>query len=137
LRGVTNFAHKADWLVRIAQQVKTNRGIPMDMERLTELPGIGRKSANVIMREAGRPAEGIVVDLHTVRVANRLGVVKEEDPGKIEEKLMKVLPRDEWDAGMAMSFLGREICRPKPLCEVCLMRKVCAFYQKVVKKENY
>lgn len=137
LRGVTNFAHKADWLVRIAQQVKTNRGIPMDMEQLTELPGIGRKSANVIMREAGRPAEGIVVDLHTVRVANRLGVVKEEDPGKIEEKLMKVLPRDEWDVGMAMSFLGREICRPKPLCEVCLMRKVCAYYQKVVKKENY
>src|SRR3954471_23751370 len=48
LKGVTNFAHKADWLVRIAQQVKTNRGIPMDMEQLTELPGIGRKSANVI-----------------------------------------------------------------------------------------
>ena len=50
LRGVTNFAHKADWLVRIAQQVKTNRGIPMEMEQLTELPGIGRKSARMAQR---------------------------------------------------------------------------------------
>lgn len=134
LKGVTNFAHKADWLVRIAQQVKSNRGIPMDMEGLTELPGIGRKSANVILRGAGRPPEGVMVDIHTIRVVGRLGITKEEDPGKIEEKLMKVLPREEWDAGMAMSFLGREICRPKPLCDICLMKDVCAYYQKVVKK---
>jgi len=72
-----------------------------------------------------------VVDLHTVRVATRLGITKEKDPQKIEEKLMKVLPRQEWDAGMAMSFLGREICRPKPLCEICVMRKECAYYKKI------
>ena len=135
LKGVINFGHKAQWLVKIAQQLKSNRGIPMNMEGLTALPGIGRKSANVILREAGRPPEGIVVDLHTVRVAGRLGITKEEDPSKIEERLMKVLPRQEWDAGMAMSFLGREICRPKPLCEICLMRKVCAYYNKKVKPE--
>lgn len=133
LKGVINFAHKAQWLVKIAQQLKNNSAIPLDMERLTALPGIGRKSANVILREAGRPAEGVVVDLHTVRVVTRLGITKEEDPQKIEEKLMKILPRQEWDAGMAMSFLGREICRPKPLCEICLMRKVCAYYQKMKK----
>ena len=131
LKGVTNFAHKAQWLVEIAQQLKTNNAIPMDMEGLTELPGIGRKSANVILREAGRPAEGVVVDLHTVRVATRLGITKEEDPSKIEERLMKVLPRQEWDAGMAMSFLGREICRPKPMCEICVMRNECAYYKKI------
>jgi endonuclease-3 len=131
LRGVTNFAHKAQWLVETAQQLKTNDAIPLDMEGLTALPGIGRKSANVILREAGRPAEGVVVDLHTVRVATRLGITKEEDPSKIEERLMKVLPRQEWDAGMAMSFLGREICRPKPMCEICVMRNECAYYKKI------
>jgi len=131
LRGVTNFAHKAQWLVDIARQLKVDGNIPLDLEGLTALPGIGRKSANVILREAGRPAEGLVVDLHTVRVATRLGITKEKDPQKIEEKLMKVLPRQEWDAGMAMSFLGREICRPKPLCEICVMRKECAYYKKI------
>jgi len=133
LKGVTNFAHKAQWLVKIAQQLRSNSAIPMDMENLTALPGIGRKSANVILREAGRPAEGIMVDLHTVRVATRLGITKEEDPSKIEEKLMAKLPRQDWDAGMAMSFLGREICRPKPLCGECLMNGVCAYYKKVKK----
>jgi endonuclease-3 len=130
LKGVINFSHKSQWLIKIAQQLKTNKAIPLDIDGLTALPGIGRKSANVIMREAGRPAQGIVVDLHTVRVATRLGITKEKDPGKIEEKMMKLLPQKEWDAGMAMSFLGREICRPKPLCEICVMRNDCAYFKK-------
>jgi endonuclease-3 len=133
LKGVTNFAHKSQWLVKMAQEIKENSRIPMDMENLTALPGIGRKSANVILRESGRPAEGIMVDLHTVRVAGRLGIVKETDPNKIEEGLMKILPRQQWDAGMAMSFLGREICRPKPLCEICPMKNVCEYYRKLLK----
>jgi len=129
-KGVRNFAHKADWLVRIAREVKTDSGIPLTMEGLTALPGIGRKSASVILREAGRPAEGVIVDLHVVRVAQRLGIVRVADPKKIEERLMKLLPEKEWEAGMAMSFLGREICRPKPECPLCLMKKVCAYYKK-------
>jgi endonuclease III len=133
LAGVRNFAHKATWLVNIAQKVKTDKGIPNTLQELVELPGIGRKSANVILREMGRPPEGVIVDIHVVRVAPRLGIVKEEDPKKIEEKLMKILPTDEWDAGMALSFLGREICLPKPQCEVCLMNKVCAYYARLVK----
>jgi endonuclease-3 len=136
LKGVTNFAHKAQWLVDIARQVKDDRHVPMNMEGLTALPGIGRKSANVIMREAGRPAEGIVVDLHTVRVAERLGITREKDPQKIEEQMMKKLPRQEWDAGMAMSFLGREICRPTPLCEICLMKEECAYYNKKIRPKT-
>lgn len=131
LKGVTNFAHKSQWLVEIAKQLKVDSAIPLNMDGLTALPGIGRKSANVILREAGRPAEGVVVDLHTVRVATRLGITKETDPTKIEEKLMKILPQQEWDAGMDMSFLGREICRPKPLCDICLMNKDCTYYQKM------
>jgi endonuclease III len=131
--GIRNFANKANWLVGIAQKIGTDKAIPLSQEALTELPGIGRKSANVILREAGMPPEGIIVDLHVVRVAPRLGIVKEEDPKKIEQALMKILPKNEWDAGMAMSFLGREICRPKPECERCLMNTVCDYYNKSVK----
>jgi endonuclease-3 len=130
---VRNFGHKAEWLIAIARQVKKDSDIPLTLEGLTALPGIGRKSANVILREAGRPAEGIIVDLHVVRVAQRLGIVDEGDPSKIEKHLMEILPKRQWGAGMAMSFLGREICHPKPDCPKCLMRKVCAYYKKNVK----
>jgi|GEM_PF-866552 len=130
-KGIRNFAHKAKWLTDIARLVGSDDKIPLTMEELVELPGIGRKSASVILRGAGKPPEGIIVDIHVVRVAPRLGITNEEDPKKIEEQMMKVLPRDEWDAGMAMSFLGREICRPKPLCEECLMNGVCAFFARV------
>ena len=130
---VRNFANKAKWLVEIAGNIKDDKKIPLSQEGLTELKGIGRKSANVILREAGQPAEGVMVDLHVVRVAPRLGIATGTDGNKIEKQLMEVLPQKQWDAGMAMSFLGREICRPKPKCEVCLMNTVCAFYNTVMK----
>jgi endonuclease III len=130
---VRNFGNKAKWLVAMAQKIKKDSNIPRDLDALTELPGIGRKSANVILRESGAPAEGIMIDLHTLRVAPRLGIAKETDPKKMEKQLMDILPQKEWDAGMAMSFLGREICRPKPECEICLMKKVCAYYKKINK----
>jgi len=136
LKGVTNFAHKAQWLVQAAGEIRRDKDIPLNMEGLTALPGIGRKSANVIMREAGGMPEGIVVDVQSIRVHTRLGITKEKDPGKIEEGLMGLLPVEEWDAGMAMSFLGREICRPKPLCDLCPMREVCLYYRKVVSKQK-
>ncbi|HKZ65742.1 MAG TPA: endonuclease III [Chitinophagaceae bacterium] len=127
--AVRNFANKTNWLIEIAQKIKSDKDIPLTLEELTELKGIGRKSANVILREAGRPAEGIIVDLHVVRVAPRLGIVSGTDPKKIEKQMMEILPQKEWDAGMAMSFHGREICRPQPKCEICLMNTVCAFYK--------
>lgn len=134
IKKIRNHRHKANWLVQIAQNIKADNNIPKNLESLIELPGIGRKSANVILRESGLPAEGIMVDLHTVRVAPRLGIVDTADPKKIEQQLMEVLPQKYWDAGMAMSFHGREICRPKPLCEVCFMRPVCEYYKKVSSK---
>lgn len=134
IKKIRNHRHKANWLVQIAQNLKADNNIPKNLESLIELPGIGRKSANVILRESGLPAEGIMVDLHTVRVAPRLGIVDTADPKKIEQQLMEVLPQKYWDAGMAMSFHGREICRPKPLCEVCFMRPVCEYYKKVSSK---
>lgn len=123
-----NFGHKAAWLVAIAKQLGTDEHIPLTMDELTALPGIGRKSASVILREAGKAPEGLIVDIHVIRVAPRLGIARDPDPKKMEQQLMKKLPRDEWDAGMAMSFLGREICRPEPECQRCLMNAVCAYY---------
>jgi endonuclease-3 len=128
---VRNFRHKAEWLVDLAKTIKKDSNIPMDMEALVVLPGIGRKSANVIKRGANAKQEGVIVDLHTVRVATRLGIVNTTTPEKIEKQLMEVLPQKQWDAGMAMSFLGREICRPKPECPICLMKGVCAYYNRL------
>jgi endonuclease-3 len=128
LSKVRNFAHKATWLVKMAKELKDDKNIPLDMDSLVELPGIGRKSANVIRRGSKAPPQGIIVDLHTVRVANRLGIVNTTTPDKIEKQLMELLPDKEWDAGMCMSFLGREICTPEPQCPICLMKKVCAYY---------
>lgn len=133
INGVRNSDKKAQWLLTIAQSIKADKNIPYTLDELTALPGIGRKSANVILRESGKEPEGVMVDLHTVRVAPRLGIATGTDPKKIEKQIMDVLPKNEWDAGMAMSFLGREICRPTPKCEECLMNKVCKYYNEVVK----
>ena len=125
---VRNFGNKTKWLIEMGKTIKEDKNIPLTHDGLTALKGIGSKSANVILREAGKPAEGIIVDLHVVRVAPRLGIASGTDPKKIEKQLIEILPQKDWDAGMAMSFLGREICRPQPKCEICLMNKVCAYY---------
>jgi endonuclease-3 len=125
---VRNAANKAGWLTAMAATLKEDKNIPLTQEGLTALKGIGRKSANVILRESGKPPEGLIVDLHVVRVAPRLGIAKGTDANKIEKQLMEVLPQKNWGAGMAMSFLGREVCRPQPKCELCLMNKVCAWF---------
>lgn len=122
--------NKIAWLQEIAETVKDDANIPKTMKELTALKGIGRKSANVIMREAGVPAEGIMVDLHVVRVAPRLGIVTEKkDANKIEKQLMEQLPREMWgEIGMAMSHLGREICRPtNPKHSQCVVSSVCDY----------
>jgi endonuclease-3 len=134
ISDVRNFASKAKWLSEIGKAVKNDKNIELKLDQLIALPGIGRKSANVILRESGKPAEGVIVDLHVVRVAPRLGIASGTDPKKIEKQIMDILPQKQWDAGMAMSFLGREICRPKnPKCEICVMNKVCKYYKSLVK----
>ncbi|HXH19258.1 MAG TPA: endonuclease III [Chitinophagales bacterium] len=127
---------KGEWLIQIARQLKTDDNIPQTMEALTQLPGIGRKSANVIMREMGVKPEGVIVDLHVVRVAPRLGIAEGTDPKKIEQQIMEKIPQKDWgEAGMAISFLGREICRPSnPKHEVCIMNEVCKYYNELKKK---
>lgn len=131
---VRNHSTKAQWLLEIAKTIQNDKDIPLTMEGLTALKGIGRKSANVILRETNQPAEGIIADLHVIRVAPRIGIIKEyKDGNKVEKELMQVLPKKIWsDIGMAISFLGREICRPKPKCEECLLTDICLYYNTVV-----
>ncbi|MCC9065316.1 endonuclease III domain-containing protein [Flavobacterium piscisymbiosum] len=130
INKVRNYPTKAGWLLEIAQTIKNDEDIPTTMQGLTALKGIGRKSANVILRETGKPAEGIIADLHVIRVAPRIGIIKEsKDGNKVEKDLMQVLPKSIWsEIGMAISFLGREICRPKPKCEECLLADICHYY---------
>lgn len=136
ISDVRNFGNKAKWLLEIAQIVKKDENIPLTMDGLVALKGIGRKSANVIMREAKVPAEGIIADLHVIRVAPRIGLIAETKDGiKAEKQLIQVLPKEIWgEIGMAISFLGREICRPKPKCEECPINEICNYYKTVFKK---
>ena len=138
ISNVRNFGNKAKWLLEIAQIVKKDENIPLTMDDLVALKGIGRKSANVIMREAKVPADGIIADLHVIRVAPRIGLITETNDGiKAEKQLMQVLPKEIWgEIGMAISFLGREICRPQPKCEECPINEVCNYYNTVFKKDS-
>ncbi len=129
INSVRNFGNKTNWLLELACTVKEDANIPLTMEGLTALKGIGRKSANVIMREMGKKPEGVIVDLHVVRVAPRLGIATGTDPKKIEKQIMETVPQKYWGVGMDISFLGREICRPtNPKCTECPMKNVCVFY---------
>lgn len=130
INKVRNYPTKAQWLLEIAKTIKNDEDIPLTMQGLIVLKGVGRKSANVILRETNKPAEGIIADLHVIRVAPRIGIIKEsKDGNKIEKDLMQVLPKNIWsEIGMAISFLGRETCRPKPKCEECLIADSCNYY---------
>lgn len=132
---VRNFNTKSSWLIEIAQTLKKDDNIPTNLPELTALKGIGRKSANVIMREMKVPAEGIIADLHVIRVAPRIGLVTESNDGnKIEKQLMQVLPKSIWgEIGMAISFLGRETCRPtNPKCNNCPIQNDCLYPLKTI-----
>ncbi|MBI1807821.1 MAG: endonuclease III [Ignavibacteria bacterium] len=128
---VTNYVNKAKWLTTLAKTVGDDKNIPTTLEGLTALPGIGRKSANVIISETGGAMEGVIVDLHVLRVAPRLGIAKGTNPEKIERQLMEKIPQKYWrQLGMSLTYLGREICRPtNPKCLECPMNPACEYYQ--------
>jgi endonuclease-3 len=128
---ITNFMNKANWLVESAKTVKDDKNIPTNMEGLTALKGIGRKSANVIISESGGEMEGVIVDLHVLRVAPRLGIAQGTNPEKIEKQLMEKIPQRYWrELGMSLTYLGREICRPtNPKCLECPVSSVCEYYR--------
>lgn len=128
---VPGFRNKAAWIVEIAKTLAPLKTIPATITGLTALKGFGRKSANVYMSQVGLKAEGVIVDLHTLRVAPRLGIATGDDPKKIEQQLMEKVQQKDWHIlGMSLTYLGRETCRPtNPHCEECLLNSVCQFYK--------
>jgi len=129
LKTIRGYRRKADWLINIAKVLGDESNIPLTIDRLIELPGIGRKSANVIIREADGEPQGIFLDLHVLRVIPRIGITNEASPEKMEKVLMGIISREHWhDAGISFSYLGRELCRPTdPICRDCLLNEICEF----------
>jgi endonuclease-3 len=125
------FRMKSKSLVGMATAVVTGFGgtIPATMEDLTSLPGVGRKTANVVLGHAlGVP--GLPVDRHVLRVSNRIGIAEGDDPELVEEQLCKAMPRAEWTRTSDTLILhGRRICKPRPLCEQCAVRDDCDYYR--------
>lgn len=125
------FRQKSKSLIGMATALENEHGgeVPANMESLTALPGVGRKTANVVLGHAlGVP--GLPVDRHVLRVANRIGLVKNDDPVKVEAQLTGMLPPERWTrASDALILHGRRICKPKPLCKVCNVRPDCDFYR--------
>jgi endonuclease-3 len=107
--------------------------VPADMNALTALPGVGRKTANVVLGHAlGVP--GLPVDRHVLRVANRIGIAEGEDPVEVESQLCSRLPGDRWTLASDVLILhGRRVCKPKPLCDQCPLPPDCFFYQTEIK----
>jgi endonuclease-3 len=132
------FRAKARSLMGMAGALVAHHGgeVPNTMEALVELPGVGRKTANVVLGHAlGVP--GLPVDRHVLRVSNRIGIAKSEDPVVVEEQLGKALPPGEWTkASDTLILHGRRICKPKPLCEQCVVRDDCDYYRKVVSRKK-
>ena len=125
------FRQKSKSLIKTASMLVDEHAgqVPADMEALVKLPGVGRKTANVVLGHAlGVP--GLPVDRHVLRVANRIGLVKNDDPVKVEAQLCAMLPPERWTRGSDVLILhGRRICKPKPLCPRCNVRNDCDFYR--------
>jgi endonuclease-3 len=124
------FRAKSRALVGMATAIAEHHGgeVPSSMDALVNLPGVGRKTANVVLGHAlGVP--GLPVDRHVLRVTNRIGVAKSEDPEVVEQQLCAALPPSDWTRASDTFILhGRRICKPRPLCDRCAVRGDCLFF---------
>ncbi|MFL5582360.1 MAG: endonuclease III [Gemmatimonadaceae bacterium] len=123
------FRNKAKSLLGMSRAVVERHGgaVPDAMDALTELPGVGRKTANVILGNAFGRNEGVVVDTHVGRLAVRLGFTDETDPVKVERALMPIVPREDWTMlSHLLIFHGRRVCEARvPKCERCVLADIC------------
>jgi len=129
----TGFYHnKAKNIIACAGELLTkyHGEVPSKMEQLIALPGVGRKTANVIRGNIFQEPS-IVVDTHVKRISKKLGLTQEDDPEKVEFELMKVLPKDHWILyNIQIISLGRQICKaPTPRCGECFLQKQCKYFQ--------
>lgn len=124
------FRQKAKHLIGLAQGLIEKHGgqVPADLDALIQLPGVGRKTANVVLGVAFKSPVGVVVDTHVQRITQRLGWTQQTMPEKIERDLMAVLPRSEWDrVSHTLIFHGRRICTARsPSCSTCPVHRRCA-----------
>jgi endonuclease-3 len=134
IRATGFFRAKSKALIGMARALVERHGaqVPADMAALVALPGVGRKTANVVLGHAlGVP--GLPVDRHVLRVANRIGIAAGHDPEKVERQLSSALPPEQWTrASDTLILHGRRICRPKPLCDRCAVRTDCGYYRQAV-----
>jgi endonuclease III len=125
------FRAKSRALLGMASEVVAHHDghVPATLEALVELPGVGRKTANVVLGHAlGVP--GLPVDRHVLRVANRIGLARSDDPEVVEQQLGAALPPAGWTrASDTLILHGRRICKPKPLCDRCAVRDECDYYR--------
>jgi endonuclease-3 len=123
------FRNKTKSLIGLGKALieRHNGEVPDTMDALVKLPGVGRKTANVILGNAFGKNEGVVVDTHVARLSHRLGLSKETDPVKIEQDLMPLFPREDWALlSHLLIFHGRRVCVARtPKCEVCVLNDIC------------
>jgi endonuclease-3 len=123
------YKNKAKNLIGCAQVLLSEYGgkMPKTIEEMVIIPGVGRKTANVVLGEVYGISEGITVDTHVTRLSNRLGWTKHQNAVKIEQDLMKIVPRDEWlHFSHRLIQHGRKVCDArKPLCTICALAKWC------------
>ncbi len=129
VRSVNFYRTKARNIKRLAEMLVREHGgvVPNTMEGLVQLPGVARKTANVVLSQAFGVTEGVVVDTHVRRVAGRLGLTRHTDPVKIERDLMALIPREEWGAfSFRLISHGRAVCRAvRPSCDTCPVAGLC------------
>jgi endonuclease-3 len=129
IRSTGFFRNKTKSLLGMANAVVERHDgvVPDTMEDLVELPGVGRKTANVVLGNAFHTSVGVVVDTHVTRLSFRLGLTKEKDPVAIERDLMKIIVPEEWtDISHLFIYHGRAVCKaPTPRCEACVLSDIC------------
>ena len=129
IRPTGFYRNKARSLRGMASALVDEHGgeVPRTMRELVALPGVGRKTANVVLGNAFGVDEGIVVDTHVRRVSGRLGLTQSQDPTKIEQDLMKIVPKEDWTVFSHLLILhGRQTCKArKPDCPDCVLNDIC------------
>lgn len=138
IRSTGFFRNKARSIIGAAQAIAKNHGgvVPQTMEELIQLPGVGRKTANCVLGGAFGINEGVVVDTHVERLAQRLGLTREKTAEKIERDLMEIVPKKEWyDISNMLILHGRKVCLArKPRCPECELKKLCPSAESFVRK---
>lgn len=129
IRSTGFYKNKAKNIINACKIIieKFNGKVPKTMEELIQLPGVARKTANIAQSSAYGIIEGIAVDTHVKRLSGRLELTKNTDPNKIEQDLMKLVPRSYWDRfSLSLIFHGRKVCTAKKaFCEKCMLNKLC------------